>query len=170
MEGPQPNSGLAVRLPPIQIQSAPTSPAIGQRLSLSPHTNGSASSTFAPQPGALQVNGTASRLPGSLSPRMLTPSQSGPVKNGQPAGTPSPLMSPSPETGAAKGFADAPEYAELTRLMKQASPQIVRQVVRDHWTVCLLGSEYHAAFVVSLKQPLILHHLRVSPLISSNYC
>ena len=33
--------------------------------------------------------------------------------------------------------------------IKQSVPEAVRQAVRDNWEKCLLGSEFHQAFVVS---------------------
>ncbi|XP_044724728.1 uncharacterized protein HRG_02624 [Hirsutella rhossiliensis] len=39
------------------------------------------------------------------------------------------------------------EYHGLAEAIKRTSPQIVRQVVRDLWEKCLLGSEYHLAFL-----------------------
>jgi hypothetical protein len=33
--------------------------------------------------------------------------------------------------------------------IQQSLPEAVRRIVRDHWEKCLLGSEFHQAFVVS---------------------
>jgi hypothetical protein len=33
--------------------------------------------------------------------------------------------------------------------IQQSIPEAVRRIVRDHWEKCLLGSEFHQAFVVS---------------------
>lgn len=44
--------------------------------------------------------------------------------------------------------------------IQQSLPEAVRRIVRDHWEKCLLGSEFHQAFIVSPR--LALSHLFVS--------
>lgn len=55
------------------------------------------------------------------------------------------------------------EYKALYNAIQGTPPGIVRQIVRDCWGKCLLGSEYHLAFLVSdscLKWPFALgNHL-----------
>ena len=56
----------------------------------------------------------------------------------------------SPTDGnAAGGLQNSAEYAALANLVGNTSPEIVRQVVRDQWEKCVLGSEYHISFLVS---------------------
>lgn len=43
----------------------------------------------------------------------------------------------------------ADQYGTLANLIKHSDPAIVRQVLRDHWSQCFVGSEYHTAFAVS---------------------
>jgi len=52
--------------------------------------------------------------------------------------------------------------------IQQSLPEAVRRIVRDHWEKCLLGSEFHQAFVVSLSHypdPFVFVSQR-SPIIS----
>lgn len=102
------------------------------------------------------------------------PPPMGPPNNGQPPSLPSDgsVMRPSPRPqhtpsiapqapGRPAGHLRSPktansrleltsEYFELAEVVKRTSPQVVRQVVRDLWDKCLLGSEYHLAFLVSI--------------------
>ncbi|KAF4512438.1 hypothetical protein G6O67_001578 [Ophiocordyceps sinensis] len=99
------------------------------------------------------------------------PPPMGPPNNGQPPSLPSDgsVMRPSPRPqhtpsiapqapGRPAGHLRSPktansrleltsEYFELAEVVKRTSPQVVRQVVRDLWEKCLLGSEYHLAFL-----------------------
>jgi hypothetical protein len=44
--------------------------------------------------------------------------------------------------------ANTEQHGKIAKLMKEADPNTVRQLVRDHWEKCLTGSDYHSAFVV----------------------
>jgi len=80
-----------------------------------------------------------------------------PVASSQPPRDP---QEPTPPAPKAPGFkspktSDAsleasPAYKELSDVIKRTAPEVVRQVVRDSWDKCLLGSEYHLAFLVSV--------------------
>lgn len=39
-------------------------------------------------------------------------------------------------------------YAELLELVQRTDASVVRQVVRENWNKCLVGSDYHSAFIV----------------------
>ncbi|OTA64652.1 hypothetical protein K449DRAFT_273050 [Hypoxylon sp. EC38] len=41
------------------------------------------------------------------------------------------------------------DLSRLTHAMQQSVPAAVRRVIRDNWEKCLLGSEFHHAFLVS---------------------
>ncbi|OTB08734.1 hypothetical protein M426DRAFT_160654 [Hypoxylon sp. CI-4A] len=41
------------------------------------------------------------------------------------------------------------DQSRLTHAMQQSVPAAVRRVIRDNWEKCLLGSEFHHAFLVS---------------------
>ncbi|KAH7163187.1 hypothetical protein B0J13DRAFT_31627 [Dactylonectria estremocensis] len=41
------------------------------------------------------------------------------------------------------------EYQDLVRMVSAASPDVVRQVIRDRWEKALLGSQYHVAFLLN---------------------
>ncbi|KAG9249530.1 uncharacterized protein F5Z01DRAFT_631535 [Emericellopsis atlantica] len=43
----------------------------------------------------------------------------------------------------------ANEYADISNAIKRAKPSVVRHVVRDNWDRCLVGSEYHTAFMLN---------------------
>jgi hypothetical protein len=74
---------------------------------------------------------------------------------------PGPASQPQPQPRGASGFpSPTQDYAALnpkfvddcTRMnfaIQQSVPESVRRIVRDHWEKCLLGSEFHQAFVVS---------------------
>jgi hypothetical protein len=40
--------------------------------------------------------------------------------------------------------------------IQQSLPEAVRRIVRDHWEKCLLGSEFHQAFIVSRVSYVVL--------------
>lgn len=42
------------------------------------------------------------------------------------------------------------DLSRITLSFQQGIPEAVRRGVRDNWEKCLLGSEFHQAFVVSL--------------------
>lgn len=48
---------------------------------------------------------------------------------------------------ASPKFSD--DFSRNNFAIKQSVPEAVRQAVRDNWEKCLLGSEFHQAFVVS---------------------
>lgn len=62
---------------------------------------------------------------------------------------------PSPAKDYSSSF---PKFSDdLSRIalaIKQSIPEAARQAVRDNWEKCLLGSEFHQAFVVSVTGPL----------------
>lgn len=69
-------------------------------------------------------------------------------------GVPSPHQAnrgyPSPTTDYARmnpKFVD--DCGRITCAVQQSLPESVRRVVRDNWEKCLLGSEFHQAFIVS---------------------
>jgi hypothetical protein len=53
------------------------------------------------------------------------------------------------------------DLSRITLSFQQGIPEAVRRAVRDNWEKCLLGSEFHQAFVVSLTGCLLVHVLRV---------
>ncbi|KJZ73571.1 hypothetical protein HIM_07127 [Hirsutella minnesotensis 3608] len=55
-----------------------------------------------------------------------------------------PLRSPRATTASLE---ETPEYLALATAMSKTPPNIVRQLVRDTWELCLLGSDYHTAFL-----------------------
>jgi DNA-binding MltR family transcriptional regulator len=56
---------------------------------------------------------------------------------------------PPKANGEIKAVTGLDEYHELSNLIKSSKPEIVRQVVRDHWQRCLIGSDFHVGFIVS---------------------
>lgn len=40
-------------------------------------------------------------------------------------------------------------YPEIATAIKKVDPSVLRQAIRDHWERCVLGSDYHMAFLVS---------------------
>jgi hypothetical protein len=50
---------------------------------------------------------------------------------------------------ASGGVETSEQYVTMAKCIKEARPAVVRQVLRDNWDRCFLGSEYHMAFLVS---------------------
>ncbi|KAF7543613.1 hypothetical protein G7046_g9966 [Stylonectria norvegica] len=51
--------------------------------------------------------------------------------------------------GGVQGMESQQQYVELANAIKSCPPEIVRQVIRDHWEKALLGSQYHIAFLLN---------------------
>ena len=82
-------------------------------------------------------------------PIIMDPPRSRPVSQPPPAADPLPGF-PSPVTTHAhlnKKFAD--DCTRLTYAIQQSTPDAVRRVFRDNWEKCMLGTEFHQAFIVS---------------------
>lgn len=84
----------------------------------------------------------------------------------EPPGKQTPVPLPSTPPGAmppSKGFPSPlgdhsrvnPKFiddiARLTFAVQQSLPEAVRRVVRDNWQKCLLGSDFHQVFIVSVR-------------------
>lgn len=69
-----------------------------------------------------------------------------PIPRGSSSGYPSPTWDYARENAK---FND--DTTRLTCAVQQSLPEAVRRVVRDNWEKCLLGSEFHQAFIVSVK-------------------
>ncbi|KAI9171522.1 hypothetical protein HJFPF1_01008 [Paramyrothecium foliicola] len=153
MEASQPSPGLPVRSP--KDGSVPTA---------QPRVNGGVAQPQTSTQPSRASSGLSSRPGSSISPSL--PYQPSFDRNGhggshgesqrQHAGSEGPIAqpagqaaSPASGAGAAIGCSDSPDYLELTRLMKHANPQTLRQAIRDHWGLCLMGSEYHTAFILN---------------------
>lgn len=111
---------------------------------------------------------TASSMPPASSresslPQMEPRARPLPVPNGTVSYAPSSThaaprsghQSPANSTGSfasppeRKDLQNADQYTQLANMIKTSDPAIVRQVLRDHWQQCFVGSEYHTAFAVS---------------------
>ncbi|KAK3352940.1 hypothetical protein B0T25DRAFT_543176 [Lasiosphaeria hispida] len=65
----------------------------------------------------------------------------------------------SPHTGFASPTQDyarlnskfVDDCTRMTFAVQQSMPESVRRIVRDNWEKCLLGSEFHQAFIVSTR-------------------
>lgn len=65
-----------------------------------------------------------------------------------------------PSPGREHIHADQKFLDDKTRItfgIQQAIPEAVRRSIRDNWEKCLLGSDFHQAFIVSLVLSLSLH-------------
>ncbi|KAH6898707.1 hypothetical protein B0T10DRAFT_117123 [Thelonectria olida] len=64
-------------------------------------------------------------------------------------------QAPIPNGTSTSGRPSAPpiqestNYRDLSHLLSISSPDIVRQVIRDHWEKAILGSQYHLAFLLN---------------------
>ncbi|EAA28264.2 hypothetical protein GE21DRAFT_6088 [Neurospora crassa] len=98
-----------------------------------------------------------SRNDGLISrPIIMDPPRSRPVSQLPPPAEPiSSSGFPSPATTHAhlnKKFAD--DCTRLTYAIQQSTPEAVRRVVRDNWEKCMLGTEFHQAFILNAA----IHH------------
>lgn len=97
----------------------------------SSHASPTLSSVPAP-PGSHQpspVAGATHRSPPMASGRLVTPDQG--------------------DAHATMDLQGTDDYSQLSRRIKETNPQVVRQVLRDNWQSCFLGSDFHNAFIVS---------------------
>ncbi|EFY90981.1 hypothetical protein MAC_03097 [Metarhizium acridum CQMa 102] len=53
---------------------------------------------------------------------------------------------PSPRVNETQ-LCNSSQYVALAHLIQRTEPQVLRQVIRDYHEACLLGSEYHLAFI-----------------------
>ncbi|KAK3953413.1 hypothetical protein QBC32DRAFT_369414 [Pseudoneurospora amorphoporcata] len=98
-----------------------------------------------------------SRNDGLISkPIIMDPPRSRPVSQPPPPAEPIPSSGfPSPVTTHAhlnKKFAD--DCTRLTYAIQQSTPDAVRRVFRDNWEKCILGTEFHQAFILNAS----IHH------------
>ncbi|CCC05002.1 hypothetical protein SMACR_07325 [Sordaria macrospora] len=98
-----------------------------------------------------------SRNDGLISkPIIMDPPRSRPVSQPPPQAEPVPSSGfPSPVTTHAhlnKKFAD--DCTRLTYAIQQSTPDAVRRVFRDNWEKCMLGTEFHQAFILNAS----IHH------------
>ncbi|KAH6608662.1 hypothetical protein Trco_002008 [Trichoderma cornu-damae] len=67
-----------------------------------------------------------------------------------------------PPQAAVQGPGKSKAYTALMELVRKTDPSVVRQVVRENWNKCLVGSDYHAAFIANVTitccSPTILGH------------
>ncbi|UNI21135.1 hypothetical protein JDV02_007151 [Purpureocillium takamizusanense] len=152
------SSSAATQPAPSQMAIAPSLAQNGAQAQ--PH-----SLSHAQQPPPSSVRPTAQPLPqGSMhGPSLGQLSQPGLSSSSASSSTaPQPPHDPQKSTSPARiaaGFTSpkandasleaSPAYRELSDVMKRTAPQVVRQVVRDSWDRCLLGSEYHLAFLAN---------------------
>ncbi|KAK3337859.1 hypothetical protein B0H65DRAFT_434537 [Neurospora tetraspora] len=99
----------------------------------------------------------SSRNDGLISrPIIMDPPRSRPVSQPPPPAEPIPSSGfPSPATTHAhlnKKFAD--DCTRLTYAIQQSTPEAVRRVFRDNWEKCMLGTEFHQAFILNAS----IHH------------
>ncbi|KAJ4361185.1 hypothetical protein N0V85_009432 [Neurospora sp. IMI 360204] len=86
----------------------------------------------------------------------MDPPRSRPVSQPPPPAEPIPSSGfPSPATTHAhlnKKFID--DCTRLTYAIQQSTPEAVRRVFRDNWEKCMLGTEFHQAFILNAS----IHH------------
>lgn len=58
---------------------------------------------------------------------------------------------PQKPNGEVKAVMGTNSYVDLAKLIKTAPLEVVRQVIRDHWQRCLIGSDFHVGFIVSFS-------------------
>lgn len=152
-----------------------------------PGVGADAASFFAsrPMPHHHQPNGTQHQPPTAPSPQTVAPTQ---PPAGSPAGPPAPPLqsfqrqtsqdsassAPSqqhnaptapvrsdmpPGTQQAFDKAHTEQYTSIASVIKSADRSVLRQVIRDHWDVCLLGSDYNLAFFVRFQSRIFLFGL-----------
>ncbi|KAH8737086.1 hypothetical protein BGZ61DRAFT_9057 [Ilyonectria robusta] len=151
LSAPPVTASMAVPSPYMHATHAPgshSSPPLPQHM---PH-NGF---PYQPQPGGLQAPPPQQAHPYHHRAQHLPHQQPiGPPSNFAPP-PPPPVRGdvPSPNKGltsptATNTVQGSPEYHNLVNMVSAASPETVRQVIRDRWEKALLGSQYHVAFLL----------------------
>lgn len=105
-------------------------------------------SNLAPSPTSATTNasnGYSAAVPNRNHQPLVSPPLSGPAAAGQPGqkqfGPIAPKTAPSAEKTR--------EYERLMDMVQNTDASVVRQVVRENWHKCLVGSDYHCGFIVS---------------------
>lgn len=149
---PQQHSTAQYTSPITQPQNLPNNHEAQQIAHAPDSTPLSCPSTAMKSPALGSKNGTVlpSSVPQTQAPppapqrtQQLPPSQQyAPTNHQQVTSDDVPIQPPQNQAGT-------PQYEEVANMIKSTSPQVLRQVMRDHWERCFLGSDYHVAFVVS---------------------
>lgn len=171
---PAPNSSLVSSVQAASGIVGPAGPNAsippGKSASKSPSIPGSASN----RPSAALGPAVSGKRPSTASPIQTShlpppgsnptyhptqPGQGSKTASPAPNSTLRPLAATQPVAAHANGSPDQTSsvpvvhstqaYNVLLESIEEAPAATVRQVVRDHWEKCLLGSEYHVAFLVS---------------------
>ncbi|KAI1407857.1 hypothetical protein F5Y13DRAFT_194969 [Hypoxylon sp. FL1857] len=141
---PAPVSAPAITLPP--IAAAPLKPLV----MYTPSVSQPAQPTQPRQHPQRQTSSVPHKIaivdpPGAYSRQRTSPQSSSTPSRGFP--------SPKKEH-----HLDNPKFSDdlsrLTHAMQQSVPAAVRRVIRDNWEKCLLGSEFHHAFLLNA----VIHH------------
>ncbi|KAF3076402.1 hypothetical protein CFAM422_001277 [Trichoderma lentiforme] len=105
-------------------------------------------SNIAPSPTSATTNasnGYPAAVPNRNHQPLVSPPLSGPAAAGQPGqkqfGPIAPKTAPSAEKTR--------EYERLMDMVQNTDASVVRQVVRENWHKCLVGSDYHCGFIAN---------------------
>ncbi|KAK4085366.1 uncharacterized protein Triagg1_356 [Trichoderma aggressivum f. europaeum] len=124
--------------PPVPVLGAPAVSSSSQTSATTNASNGVATTIITERgyPGA---------VPNRSHQALVSPPLSGPAAAGQPGqkqfGSIAPKTAPSEEKTKA--------YERLMDLVQNTDASVVRQVVRENWHKCLVGSDYHCGFVAN---------------------
>lgn len=136
-------SAVTGSTPPVPVLGASSQKAVPS--TLAPST-ASATTTNA-------SNGAYSAaVPNRNHQALVSPPLSGPGQSGQqPFGPIAPKTAQSAEKTKA--------YERLMDMVQNTDASVVRQVVRENWHKCLVGTDYHCGFIVSLRALFSTHQL-----------
>ncbi|KYK58621.1 hypothetical protein DCS_05638 [Drechmeria coniospora] len=126
-------------------QQPPTNGQPPSRTRSPPRANDAPPPSIAPPPALPASKGNAHSSASELPPanHRASASSSGGGRASTSLGS---LASPEATDSSVEA---APEHGPLRDLIDRTSANVVRQVVREKWTKCLLGSEFHLAFIAS---------------------
>ncbi len=170
---PEPVAGSGTRQVPVVVSGMPTMPSAATVSSPSSHHNIPAyaavpsvhSQRASPPLQAIGRHSSASATPQAASDHFRLPARmlSSQARPNDGTGPKLVIMDPPSHSKATQSPGSLspnvdygkvnPKYVDdtmrLTFAIQQGLPESVRRVVRDNWQKCLMGSEFHQAFVVS---------------------
>ncbi|KAL7912039.1 hypothetical protein GGI35DRAFT_444225 [Trichoderma velutinum] len=132
--------------PPVPVRGTPAGSS--QRVVPSPLAPSTTSATINASNGLaanVTERGYSAAVPNRNHQALVSPPLSGPATAGQPGqkqfGPIAPKTAPSEEKTKA--------YERLMDLVQNTDASVVRQVVRENWHKCLVGSDYHCGFIAN---------------------
>ncbi|KAL6694895.1 hypothetical protein J3F84DRAFT_375459 [Trichoderma pleuroticola] len=144
-------SAVTGSTPPVPGLGAPAAVSSSQIVVPSPLAPSTTSATASHASNGVTINvngperGYSAAIPNRSHQALVSPPLSGPAAAGQPGqpqfGPIAPKAAPSEEKTKA--------YERLMDMVQNTDASVVRQVVRENWHKCLVGSDYHCGFIAN---------------------